>query len=102
MELFSDAQGLLTPVSHCNEFKMALLRHGKFNIQLLSLSDVGVLLAKKNYEIEANTSEFDTWLQKFWGYWRDKEPLHLLGEKSSRAAFTSFQGIHNYTIFKDT
>ena len=72
--LFDFAVELLTLTNQGNDFKLKLLNHQKmFNIKRLDLSDVGTLLEKKAFQVNASASEFDSWLQHFWKFWHEKE-----------------------------
>ena len=94
VELFDFAAKLLTPTDQWKHFKVKLLNHqNKFNIKRLGLSDVGTLLRKKDFQVNA---EFDSWLKRFWKFWHEEEI-----ENDEAISFQS-AGIHEFPILQAT
>lgn len=98
LKLFDFALGLLVGQKPGRAFKKAIMDSGKFNITLLDLSDIGTLFERQNFESKCPTKEMETWLGKFWDYYRRTET----SRPDMKTPFRSSPGICCRPIFKAT
>lgn len=98
IKLFGFASAILTSLEPGQAFKEVIVESKKFNITRLSLSDIGIILKKKDFHSKTPTSEMDTWLAEFWAYWHWVESPSRTMEK----AFMSILDIKDHLIFEAT